>query len=132
MPVNGSLIVSLMVVEPGLAPIVEHMCSPICPVILWTITWSWVSSDGARSSGVRSGRGPPMIVWITCRADTTRMLGKYFPPRTVRRETWHTVLRHIRHCDRRRAIASAWSLVGAPVSHLQRPSASCVPTGNGY
>ena len=32
-PVNGSLIVNLVVVGPGLDPIVEHMCYLICPVI---------------------------------------------------------------------------------------------------
>ena len=50
---------SLVVVGPGLAPIVEHMCYPICPIILWTITWSWVNSGGAQSRGARSGHTTP-------------------------------------------------------------------------
>ena len=57
--VNGSSTPSLVVVLPGLVPTAGFMLFQTCPGMLWTITWRWVSYGGARSSGVRFGRGRP-------------------------------------------------------------------------
>ena len=68
-PVRRNLIVSGVVVEPGLARTVNHIFRSRYPVTLRITTWNWGSSGGTRSAGVQSGRGPPRIVWITCAVD---------------------------------------------------------------
>ena len=129
--VNGSLTVSLVAVMPGLVPTVGFMLFPTCPGMLWTITWSWLSYGGARSSGVRFGRGQPKTVWITWVSGTTLIRPWEVLP-SIDGDTQgmeHGVASGLfRHRHGRHALPSARRLV----SYLQRPSPSCFPAGYGY